>query len=101
MEAGGIVAAIALFAGVGLAAFDHVVALTIGTSHRNEDHHLTLSEERVSMADISVKVQICNTTRMRVRVCMDVAFKHPALNPTSPECGLEERRALRYQFGLS
>jgi hypothetical protein len=32
------VAAIALFPGVGLTAFDYLLALTIETPHRDEDH---------------------------------------------------------------
>ena len=40
-----IVAALALFAGVGLAAFDHLLALTVGTSDRNEGHRLSFQEK--------------------------------------------------------
>ena len=36
--AAGIVAAIALFPGVGLAALDYLLALTVKTSYRNESH---------------------------------------------------------------
>jgi hypothetical protein len=58
MRTVGILAAIALLLGVGLAAFDHVIALTIGTSYRNEYHRVPLSRDRLSMAYIPVKVQI-------------------------------------------
>jgi hypothetical protein len=54
----GILAAIALLLGVGLAAFDHVIALTRGTSYRNEYHRVPLARDRLSMAYILVKVQI-------------------------------------------
>ena len=54
----GILAAIALLLGVGLAAFDHLIALTIGTSYRNEYHKALLSRDRFIMVYIPVKVQI-------------------------------------------
>ena len=44
--AGKIVAAIALFAGGGLAAFDHVFALTIETSHRDEGRRTPFQEKQ-------------------------------------------------------
>jgi hypothetical protein len=47
MEAVGIVAAIALCAGVGLTAFDHLLTLTVGTSDRNEDHRISFQDKGV------------------------------------------------------
>src|SRR6266540_2807762 len=57
MRTVGILAAIALLLGVGFAAFDHVIALTIETAYRNEYHRAPLSRDQLSMAYIPVKVQ--------------------------------------------
>jgi hypothetical protein len=62
MGTGGIVAAIALFAGVGLAALDHLLALTVGTSDRNEGHRLPFHEQESLCHTLSMQVQIGNTT---------------------------------------
>src|SRR5215470_6194312 len=45
MGAVGIVATIALFPGVGLAAFDHLLALIVGTSDRHADHRTPFQEQ--------------------------------------------------------
>jgi hypothetical protein len=51
-------AAVALLTGFGLAAFDDLVIVAGGTAHCNKDHHSLLSKESVSMAYITVEVQI-------------------------------------------
>jgi len=59
----GILAAIALFPGIGFAAFHDPITLTVGTKNRHEYHRIppfTIppAEEGVSMAHIPEKVQI-------------------------------------------
>jgi len=59
----GILAAIALFPGIGFAAFHDPITLTVGTKNRHEYHRIppfTIppAEEGVSMAHIPKKVQI-------------------------------------------
>ena len=66
MRAVRIMAAIALFTGIGLATFDDLIALAIGVQQRNEDHNFLPSDEGISMAYTSTEVQISNTTRLLV-----------------------------------
>jgi hypothetical protein len=59
----GILAAIALFPGIGFAAFHDLITLTVGTKNRHEYHRIppfTIppAKEGVSMAHIPEKVQI-------------------------------------------
>jgi hypothetical protein len=58
MHAVRIVAAIPLLPGVGLTAFDYLLALTVGTLYRDECHRPPFQETEGSMAYIRVKVQI-------------------------------------------
>jgi hypothetical protein len=62
MGAVGILAPIALFPGVGLAAFHDLIMVTVRTKNWHEYHCIplqhSLSEESISMAHMSAKVQI-------------------------------------------
>ena len=60
-------AAIALFAGVGLAAFEDGVALTIGTSDRDEYHRAPFQEKGVPCHIFSASTDLYHHRILRQR----------------------------------